>query len=459
MRQNVINLLDFSIILGYMAPRSNLLFRLRRYNGKSHEHTNKIEGLTFYDYHIHTATLRYQEAGFDADGYAESSTEYADLQSAGDCLKRDCSIVLPGRTQLKMWVVPTTQIYSQTISALRDREHPYRQHLDIASGGRTLIREKMDRFTPLDMAENLVILMLMLPSAARHSKETLRVFRDNGGFQEFFPDDDRKGHEALLGKVPNLDAFGPKEAYWGRQIKTSLGNTLRLLSPLIILDEGHKAYSEMAQKTLWGFNPSMIVELSATPTHASNILVDISGVELNREEMIKLDLHIISKASPDWKDTLLASVEKRNLLEGKAREYEANTGKFIRPICPIQAEWTGKDQRDGRFIHSEDVREYLIKTAGIPAEQVAVTSAELKEIAGVDLFSRDCPVRYIITKQALQEGWDCAFAYILTILTNPQSKNALTQLVGRILRQPFARKTGIRELDESYVFAYQQKAA
>lgn len=67
-------------------------------------------------------------------------------------------------------------------------------------------------------------------------------------------------------------------------------------------------------------------------------------------------------------------------------------------------------------------------------------------------------MRYIITKQALQEGWDCAFAYVLTILTNPASKNNLTQLIGRILRQPGARKTKIKELDESYVFCFRQKA-
>jgi hypothetical protein len=102
-RQNVINILDFSIILGYMAPRSNVLFRLRRYNGKSHEHTNKIEGITFYDYHFHTATQRYQEAGFEEDGYAEPISEYADLQSAGECLKKDCGILLPDQAQLTMF--------------------------------------------------------------------------------------------------------------------------------------------------------------------------------------------------------------------------------------------------------------------------------------------------------------------------------------------------------------------
>ncbi|OGK38149.1 restriction endonuclease subunit R [Candidatus Roizmanbacteria bacterium RIFCSPHIGHO2_12_FULL_41_11] len=368
------------------------------------------------------------------------------------------TIYLKKRTGLILWVVPTNQIYQQTIKSLRNRDHPYRQHLDIASGGQTLILEKTDRFSPLDVTENLCVLMLMLPSASRQNKETLRMFRDSGGFGDFFPaEDDILGHQKLLEQIPNLDCFSMENGFWGKQTKTSLGNTLRTLSPVIILDEGHKAYSEIAQATLRGFNPSLILELSATPVQNSNILVDIKGTDLNHEEMIKLDLHIINKIDPEWKNTLLSAVEKRNKLEEKAREYEANTNINIRPICLIQVERTGKDQRSGRFIHSEDAREYLTKIAGIPEEQVKVTSAELKEIEGIDLMTRNCSVRYIITKQALQEGWDCAFAYVLTILTNPSSKNALTQLVGRILRQPFARKTKIKELDESYVFVFQQK--
>src|SRR3989344_2033456 len=368
------------------------------------------------------------------------------------------TIYLKKRTGLILWVVPTNQIYQQTIKSLRNRDHPYRQHLDIASGGQTLILEKTDRFSPLDVTENLCVLMLMLPSASRQNKESLRMFRDSGGFGDFFPaEDDILGHQKLLEQIPNLDCFSMENGFWGKQTKTSLGNTLRTLSPVIILDEGHKAYSEIAQATLRGFNPSLILELSATPVQNSNILVDIKGTDLNHEEMIKLDLHIINKIDPEWKNTLLSAVEKRNKLEEKAREYEANTNINIRPICLIQVERTGKDQRSGRFIHSEDAREYLTKIAGIPEEQVKVTSAELKEIEGIDLMTRNCSVRYIITKQALQEGWDCAFAYVLTILTNPSSKNALTQLVGRILRQPFARKTKIKELDESYVFVFQQK--
>jgi len=365
-------------------------------------------------------------------------------------------------TGLVLWIVPTTQIYNQTIRSLRNRDHPYRQHLDIASAGRTLIREKTDTFSPLDVQENLIVLMLMLPSANRKTKEVLRMFKDSGGFAEFFPPEDNlEANARLLERIPNLDTFEKQSAFWGKQVKSSLGNTLRLLNPVVILDEGHKAYSKIAQETLESFNPSIIIELSATPPDKSNKLVDITGIELNREEMIKFDLHIFNKANPDWKETLLESHNHLEMLKLKAREYHANTGKYIRPICLIQVERTGKEQRGKKFIHAEDVREHLINIVGLQPDEVAVKTSEKDELKEVDdiggLMSENCRIRYIITKQALQEGWDCAFAYVLAILTRPGSKTALTQLVGRILRQPFAKKTGIKELDESYVFCYQQE--
>jgi len=370
------------------------------------------------------------------------------------------SIYRQQQTGLVVWIVPTLQIYRQTLSRLQDREDPYRQHLDMVSAGRTLILEKADGFTPSDVEERLVVLMLMLPSASRKNKEALRMFRDSGAFQAFFPsEEDKHGHEKLLQRIPNLDTFEKEDAYWGRQVKTSLGNTIRLLEPLIILDEGHKAYSEQAQHTLRNLNPSMIVELSATPPRESNKLVVISGTELHQEEMIKLDLHVINRASTNWRDTIRAAMVRRDNLEEKAREYEANTNVNIRPICLVQVERTGREQRDSKLIHSEDVREYLIGQ-GVQKDWIAVKSAELDELKDFDdvggLLARDCPVRYVITKHALQEGWDCSFAYVLAILTNPHSKTALTQLVGRILRQPHARKTNVQALDESYVYCFQR---
>lgn len=366
------------------------------------------------------------------------------------------------QTGLVLWIVPTTQIYNQTLKALKDRDHPYRQQLDVLSAGRTLVLEKTSGFARRDVSEKLCILLLMLPSANRRTKEQLRMFRDSGGFDHFFPpDDDVEGHKKLLTKVPNLDTFEQESGVWGCYVKTSLGNTLRLLQPLIVLDEGHRAYSRNAKKTLEGFNPCMIVELSATPPRDANVLVNIAGRELAAEEMVKLDLHIKNSGSPNWEDTLLASIEHRKLLEEEARLHEAETGRHIRPICLIQVERTGRDQRRPGVVHAEDVREYLLRHPEIRPEHVAVKTSQKDELKVVDevggLLARDCPVRFIITKQALQEGWDCSFAYVLTILTNPASRSALTQLVGRILRQPYAKKTGVPRLDESYVFCFQRR--
>jgi type III restriction enzyme len=367
---------------------------------------------------------------------------------------------LQKQTGLILWIVPSTQIYRQTILALKDREHPYRQILDISSGGRTLIKEKTEMFNRLDVEENLVVMMLMLPSANRQNKETLKVFRDAGGYTDFFPaEDNYPAQGELLKKIPNLDCFGEAGEVFNRQIKTSLGNTLKVLKPLVVIDEGHRAYGENARTTVRNFNPSFILELSATPPEGSNELVKITGRELHEEEMIKLDIHLTNKTSLDWKDTMLASFEKQNHLEKLAKEYEQNTGEYIRPICLIQVERTGKEQRGKDFIHAEDAKEYLIKQCNVPETHIAIKSSEKDDIEGIDLFTKDCDIRYIITKQALQEGWDCSFAYILTILTNPSSATGITQLVGRILRQPKAIKTKIKELDECYIYTFKPNAS
>ncbi len=365
------------------------------------------------------------------------------------------------RRGLVLWIVPTNQIYAQTLKALKDRDHPYRQQLDLSSGQRTCIFEKTSSFGPTHIAENLCILLLILPSANRGltTKDQLRIYHDNGRFAQFFPSDDESSkHIEFLKRYQNLDTFMQPGALGEQSVKTSLGNTIRLLKPLIILDEGHKAYSDIAKKTLEDFNPCMIVELSATPSKFSNVLIDIRGVELNAEEMIKLDLHIRNKKDSDWRSTLSESIQHREFLESEARRYEAETGIYIRPICVIQVERTGKNQRMSGYIHTDDVKEFLLMDPEIKTEHIAIKTSDrddLKEIEDEDgLLSRHCSVRFIITKQALQEGWDCSFAYLLTILTNPMSKTGLTQLVGRILRQPYAQKTGIAHLDESYVYCF-----
>lgn len=361
------------------------------------------------------------------------------------------------RTGLILWVVPSEAIYRQTFEQLRNREHPYRQVLDRASGGRVKLLEKLDRFTPQDLEERLCVMLLMLQSSARQSKDQLKLFKDNGGYTSFFPrEDDYAGMNALLQTVPNLDrhdladATGPLKNI---QVKTSLGNVLRQARPVIVLDEGHRAYSQTARETLAGFNPRFMLELTATPkAEHSNILVNVSGLALKREEMIKLPIELSDFAHSDWKRVLGEAWKKIETLKDAAVAFESQSGRYIRPILLVRVDRTGKEQRGKGGVHAEDARDYLLQQCGLREDAVRVKSAEMDEIAGEALLAEGNPVRVIITKDALKEGWDCPFAYCLALLSETRAETALTQMIGRILRQPHAERTGVEALDKSYVF-------
>jgi len=99
LRQNAFNPLDFSVILAYLPAGTNRLFRLCRYNGKSHEHTNSIENQKFYEFHTHRATERYQEIGANEDAYAEPAEGFGTLRGALSCMFAECGFEVPPNVQ------------------------------------------------------------------------------------------------------------------------------------------------------------------------------------------------------------------------------------------------------------------------------------------------------------------------------------------------------------------------
>ena len=364
---------------------------------------------------------------------------------------------------LVLWVVPSDQIYKDTLKALRDRRHFYRESLEFALSRRIEVWEKQEiaRLTPGQLQSNLNVLLLKLASTNRETREQLKFFRDSGGniVQHFPPENEPEQHKALKARIPNIDMLVEDEGQGAYLVKTSLGNLVRLCEPAVILDEGHKATSELARQTIEGFNASVVVELSATPHKEANALVRVSGQELLDEQMIKLPINISNSNQKSWRDCLTQARDKRDELEKFTERHFKATEKLIRPIVLVQAERTGKDQRDAGFVHSDAVKEYLMQRLGVPEAAIKIKTAETDDIEGIDLMAEDCPVEWIITKAALQEGWDCPFAYILVSLNNTGSQQSMTQLVGRVLRQPYVERTPFQELNESYVFCLQRKAA
>ena len=378
---------------------------------------------------------------------------------------------LERNTGFVLWVAPNEAIYSQTLKHLKDRQHPYRQALDRVAAGRVKIMEKYDRLDARDTEANLCVMLLMLQSANKQTKDSLKMFKDRGDVHGFFPPEgDQQAHQEALDNTPNLDAYRGLFP----MVKDSLGNALRVIRPVVVLDEGHKAVSDLAFHTVYGFNPRYVLELTATPRDVqerrgkkprparyANLLVEVTGREVEREGMIKMPLNLEARKGTDWRATLYASLSRLDQLNAAAHTLRAETDRYIRPIMLIQVERTGADQRESGRIHAEDVREVLLEV-GFNESEIAVKTAETNDLAqpeNQNLLSPTNRVRAIITKQALQEGWDCPFAYLLCSLTASSNLNAMTQLVGRILRQPHATKTGTPVLDECFVVTHHVETA
>ena len=362
-------------------------------------------------------------------------------------------------TGFVLWIVPTRAIYEQTLKAFRTREHPYRQMLERISGGKVKLLQKDDRFTRQDVESRLCIMMLMLPSANRQKgKDFLKIFRDSGGYTSFFPEqDDMTANRELSEQLPDLEKN--RSGDW---VKQSLINVLKLIRPTVILDEAHKAYGPNDKnnrefvKSVNRLNPRFVLELSATPKIGiSNILVNISGTELQAEEMIKLPIEVHSFTNSDWKHALAETQKRVEQLEEEARQLQSRENRYVRPIALVRVQRTGREQRDQGNIHAEDVREYLIRNLSVPEAWIRVQSSENKELGHEDLLSEHSLVRWILTKDALKEGWDCSFAYVLALLDNTTATTAMTQMVGRIMRQPYARRIETsKALNQCYIYCY-----
>ena len=359
------------------------------------------------------------------------------------------------QTGLVLWVVPSQAIYAQTLAALKNRESAIRRTLDRASAGRVRILEKSDVFTRADTEGRLCVLVLMLQAARRQDETVLKMFQ-GGGDVSFFPDEtDKLANDAARATNPNLDVYDLADGPSPGSIRRTLANVIRLLRPVIVLDEAHNAMTTLGHRVLSTLNPRFILELTATPTEHSNVLVDVKGRALRDEEMIKLPINVAVDVRGQWQATLRAALDTLNALDAAAAEHHGQAGDYIRPMMVVRVDHTGAKTRQ-QPIHVEDALEWLVQHGGVPPEVIRRQTAEKKELAAEDLMSPLTNTRIIITKDALREGWDAPFAYVLAILSSAGSATALTQFIGRVLRQPYARRTNFTRngisLDEAYVF-------
>jgi len=216
------------------------------------------------------------------------------------------------------------------------------------------------------------------------------------------------------------------------------------LNPVVIVDESHNVTSGLSQEMLCNLNPAFVLELTATPRAGANVISFVDAMALRDQRMVKLP--VIVRNLPDQDAVLSHAIDLRARLEAEALAEQAQGGCRIRPIVLVQAETKGKD--DARTF--ERAKADLLER-GVPADWIRIKTAAHDELKGTDLLAEDCPVRFIITVNALKEGWDCPFAYVLATLADRSAPVDVEQILGRILRQPYVRQHGQEPLNMSYV--------
>lgn len=350
-------------------------------------------------------------------------------------LKRIYDAMPLDKPKVVVWLVPSDPILVQTTKNLTDVTHDYRLRLDRDFGGRVGVYTKEQllngqQFSPDTVREMLTVCILSYGSLRIDSKkkDVRKVYQENGNlkaFADYFKDDD-----VILADTPD----------------TALIQVLRHLSPVVVVDESHNAGSDLSVEMLNNLNPSFVLDLTATPRKNSNIISYVDARELKKENMVKLPVVVYNRN--DRHSVINDALRLRNQIEKQAIAEEQNGGEYIRPIILFQAQPKTNDDSET----FDKIKEMLIDM-GIPKDEIGIKTSKVDTISKQNLMSRNCKIRYIITVNALKEGWDCPFAYILASLANKTSTVDVEQILGRILRQPYAKQHKGGLLNSSYVLA------
>ncbi len=336
-------------------------------------------------------------------------------------------------TGVVMWFVPSDSIKTQTLKKFKDSRDWHNEVLNESFDGKVKVfsNEEALTITPEDVRNNLCIIVASLEAFRKEAsiQKKYKVYKENG---------------ALMDHFLNLKDTKDLEKDSEGEVINSLANVIRKNNPLIVIDEGHHTQTELSVQFLSDLKPSFIIEFTATPRDGSNVLVRISASELKNEQMVKIPIVLESRSQ--WEQVVADGLVKREELEKRAKKLAK---EYIRPIALLQAQPKSKVRTT---VTVEDLKQMLLARK-IPESQIKIKTSDVDELEGIDLFDKKCEVRYILTVNALAEGWDCSFAYVLISVANLGAKVAVEQIIGRVIRMPNAKRKTDDALNRSYVFA------
>lgn len=328
-----------------------------------------------------------------------------------------------------LWLVPTNTIRQQTLETLKNPANANYQALHTAFGGQFMVMDIAD-FSMIrahDLQSKAIILV--------GTVQTIKTEQANTDSRKVYAHNENL--EPLFTRLPS-DTTGYDMVEGTNKIRFSFVNLLRMHRPLVLVDEAHNNSTTLGLEIFSRIRAACVIEFTATPAGNSNILHSVSATDLKAEEMIKLPIVLTEHAT--WELAVRDSILTRSRLEILAKQ----DSQYIRPIVLFQAENKAQD------ITWQVLKDHLVQNENIPENKIAVVTGDQRELDGINLFDKDCPIDYVITVQALKEGWDCSFAYVFCSVANIHSAKDVEQILGRVLRMPYAKRRDHEDLNRAY---------
>ena len=274
----------------------------------------------------------------------------------------------------------------------------------------------------------------------------------------------------------NSEVRGGKEPKIKRMrevLGDSYFNYLANLPDLVLLmDESHRYRAQAGMRAINELNPLFGLELTATPFVEStkapipfkNVIVDYPLARAMDDGFVKMPA-VVTQRNFDAKNYTPEEIEKIKLEDG-VRVHEntkvelityarENNVAVVKPFMLVIARDTTHAAQLLSLLESDNFYNgrYQGKVIQVDSSKSGKDEEEMIErLLAVE--SVDEPTEIVIHVNMLKEGWDVTNLYTIVPLRAANARTLIEQSIGRGLRLPYGKRTGVEVVDRLNIIAH-----
>jgi type III restriction enzyme len=241
---------------------------------------------------------------------------------------------------------------------------------------------------------------------------------------------------------------------------------------VLIMDESHRYRASAGVRAINELKPVLGLELTATPfvetNHGpipfKNVIYDYALGKAMEDGFVK-EPAVITRKDFNPQGMSLEEIEKLKLEDG-VRLHESvkveletyareSANEIVKPFLLVIARDTTHAGQLLQLIESDGFFEGRYKGKVIQVDSSQTGAAEEKMIESLlKVEHADEPTEIVIHVNMLKEGWDVTNLYTIVPLRAANARILIEQSIGRGLRLPYGKRTGVTAIDQLSIVAH-----